>query len=265
MATARNLFFAAVRSSLFGGHLTAGQVDGCTVIIDEAERRKIDGRWLAYMLATTKLETAHRMQPITEYGSRSYFDKYEPGTDIGKKLGNTLPGDGYKFRGRGFVQITGRRNYQTFSRRLGVDLVATPDLALRSHIAVKILFDGMIDGVFTGKKLADYISGAACDYEGARRIVNGTDRAALIANYAHAFEAALRQAEKPGTVPPPPDVEPAPETPAPSRNVSTGIGTLIALALSGAAAYVAENPWIIAVAMVAIAVVAGFIVWRTRK
>ena len=79
---------------------------------------------------------------------------------------------------------------------LGVDLVANPDLALEPAIAYRILATGMREGWFTGKKLADYLrQGRAPDYVGARRIINGQDRAALIAQYARQFERALAQAQ----------------------------------------------------------------------
>jgi hypothetical protein len=50
---------------------------------------------------------------------------------------------------------------------------------------------GMFEGWFTGKKLEDYIFGNTCDYVGARKIVNGTDRAETIAGYAEKFQSAL--------------------------------------------------------------------------
>ena len=77
-------------------------------------------QWGAYMLATIKHECADTFQPITEKGPKSYFDKYDLGTPLGKQLGNTVKGDGHLFRGRGFVQITGRANYQKLGGKLAL-------------------------------------------------------------------------------------------------------------------------------------------------
>lgn len=216
----RKAFYDGVRSSPFPGFLTEEQVAGMGAILAEWEHRKLpDVRHLAYMLATAYHETAHRMQPITEYGSRTYFNRYEGRKD----LGNTVAGDGYKFRGRGYVQLTGRRNYTLASGKLGVDLVNDPARALEPTLAAAIMFVGMSEGWFTGKELGDYINAAGTDFLNARRIINGTDRALLIAGYADAFHKALRAAERPDVAPPPPppiipdDPGPVPpEEPAPS-------------------------------------------------
>lgn len=179
--TVTSAFFAAVRP-LFGGKLSQPQVDGINAILTAFDERG-DGelRHLAYLLGTAKHETADTMQPIYERGAKAYFNKYEPGTKIGKRLGNTSKGDGYLYRGRGFVQITGRANYRKFS------IEDEPDKALEPDIAANILVIGCLKGMFTGKKLSDYTTFASM-----RRVVNGTDKAALIAGYADAFLKALQ-------------------------------------------------------------------------
>lgn len=157
-----------------------------------------DLRWASYMLATVKHECADRWHPITEFGKKSYFDKYEPGTPIGRRLGNKKPGDGWRYRGRGYVQITGRANYARMSDVLGLgpaeNLVDDPEQALRPEIAYQIMSVGMRKGMFTGKKLSDYISGNRCDYKNARRIINGLDRWDTIRDYAVTFEDVLKNA-----------------------------------------------------------------------
>lgn len=206
----RKTFFDAVRRSVFKGTLAQGQVDGLTLILTEAEKRNVNNEYLANILATTAWETGRTMQPIHERGDRAYFNKYEPTTKIGKTLGNTKKGDGYLFRGRGYVQITGRANYEKATRyfreklKIDVDFVANPELTLKPEYAVIILFAGMIEGWFTGKKLGDYLDGInGTDAEdrkqqtNARRVVNGTDKASTIADLALLFEAALRGSQRP--------------------------------------------------------------------
>jgi len=190
---------------LFGGKLSQSQVDGINhlrVMFDEAA---LPRTMQAYLFATVAWETAYTMQPITERGSRGYFDKYEPGTTIGKSLGNTLPGDGFKYRGRGYVQLTGRRNYKKAGTACAIDLLTVPDRALDEMLAGHILILGCTEGWFTGKKLSDYIGSVAHDFKNARRVINGTDKAEQIAALAGAFLGAL--SAKPVPVKPVPVVK----------------------------------------------------------
>ncbi|WP_287716586.1 hypothetical protein [Microcystis sp. M31BS1] len=181
-------FFDTVRENLAGGKLTPGQVGGLDALL--AATQGLDVKHRAYLLATAWHETAFTMQPIVERGSRRYFDKYEPGTKLGRELGNTRSGDGYLYRGRGYVQITGRKNYARASLELESDLIGYPDRALNAALAAKILVVGCTEGWFTGKKLSDYP-----DYVNMRRVVNGTDKAEQIAGYARTFERALTEQE----------------------------------------------------------------------
>lgn len=182
-------FFSSARKALFGGSLKQSQVDGLNQLASSWEvYGDSDLRRFAYVLATALHETGKTMEPIHEKGGTAYFTRHYEGR---KDLGNTQKGDGAKYHGRGFVQITGRRNYRDWSRRLGVDLLGIPDLALNPVHAGRIIVQGMMEGTFTGKELADYINADECDFVGARRIINGTDRASLIAGYAKSFLAAL--------------------------------------------------------------------------
>ena len=183
------------------GKLNQGQVSGLDNLVGyvEIDPDVNDIRWVAYMLATVKHECADTYQPITERGAKSYFNKYEPGTSRGKDLGNKVKGDGYLFRGRGYVQITGRANYQRMSKKLSLagdeDLVLHPESALHPDIAYRIMSLGMRTGAFTGKKLSDYINAAKCDYKAARRIINAQDQAEKIRDYAVNFETILKNAQ----------------------------------------------------------------------
>lgn len=124
-------------------------------------------KYRAYILATAYHETAHTMKPVREYGGEVYLKK--------KKY--------YPYVGMGYVQLTWLENYEKAKKELGIDFVAKPSLLLVPEYAVKILVAGMTKGWFTGKKLSDYT-----DYKSMRRIVNGTDKADLIASYAVQYE-----------------------------------------------------------------------------
>jgi putative chitinase len=195
----RKAFFDSVRLTLFGGSLTQKQVEGMSAILDywEREHTTADGRWLAYLLGTAYHETDRKMQPVREYGSTAYFNRRYSAPPTGrsaavaKSLGNTEQDDGARFCGRGFVQLTGRRNYADWARRLELDLVGDPDLALDLDASVRILVEGSILGTFTGKKLSDYFEGPTGDWRNARRIINRLDKADLIGGEARNFYAAI--------------------------------------------------------------------------
>lgn len=195
-------FYDAVRSSLFGGKLTQAQVDTLDTI-GAAWARHGDGdkAKLAYILGTAFHESG-RFKYLREiWGPTAAQKGYEGRAD----LGNVIKGDGKRFMGRGLVQITGRRNYLDWSDRLGIDLAGQPDLAERLDIAARVLVEGMMLGTFTGKKLADYIKPDSANFINARRTVNGTDKADLIAGYGRKFYIALgdRVVAAPQPTPPP--------------------------------------------------------------
>lgn len=180
----RAAFFDSVRGSLFRP-LKQPQVDGLNIILDEWERRDLsDLRWLAYILATAYHETAHTIQPIEEYGRGR-----------GRAYGRNDPETGHAYFGRGYVQLTWKRNYAKAGREIGADLVNHPEKAMEPDIAAAILIEGMVDGWFTTKKLSDYFNDKS-DWINARRIVNGTDRANLIAGHAWKFHDALKAAHQ---------------------------------------------------------------------
>jgi predicted chitinase len=185
----KQYFFDHVRLRIFNNKLNEGQVGGCEAIIDAFEESGLtDTRWLAYMLATAHLETAYTMQPIKEYGGAEYFVKrYWLNKKIAKSLGNLSAEDAVNFCGRGFVQITGRDNYQRFSDLLEIDLMNRPSLALQLDVAVNIMFVGMTKGLFTGKKLSDYFNDKLDDWINARRIINGTDKNEFVADKGQKF------------------------------------------------------------------------------
>lgn len=106
-------------------------------------------------------------------------------------LGNCNPGDGIRFKGRGFVQITGRKNYTIWDQKLGIDLLSRPEKASVPQTAVIILVRGMRDGTFTKFSLSDFIVGNRREFFNARRIINASDRADHIAAIAEAYFKAI--------------------------------------------------------------------------
>ncbi|MFZ5783997.1 MAG: glycoside hydrolase family 19 protein [Pseudomonadota bacterium] len=181
----RTAFFNVVRARLFGGILKQAQVDGMNAILDEWESRGLkDQRWLAYMLATAKHETNATMQAVRE--------AYWLSEDWRRAHLRYWP-----YYGRGLVQLTWRENYEKMGRFLDLPLVSDPDLALDPSASVKIMFEGMLNaetgvGDFTGKSLEMYFNDTTDDPIGARKIINGTDKAPLIAGYHHDFLEALK-------------------------------------------------------------------------
>ncbi len=114
------------------------------------------------VIATVAVETGN-FSPIKERGGPAYFTKmYEGRAD----LGNTEVGDGPKFRGRGYIQITGRLNYTNYGKAIGVDLVANPDLALDPAISAHVL------ALFFRQKNIPRLAELA-KWESVRRRVNG--------------------------------------------------------------------------------------------
>lgn len=206
-------FYASLRASdaVFGGRLNQAQVEGCQAILTVAAGR-LPLSWCAAVLGTGYHETGHTMQPVREKGSGDgadadpwddYLEKYDTG-HLAAALGNTpeADGDGIRWAGRGLVQLTGARNYKRANERLlqlglltaGESLVDNPDLALRPDISAAILVIGCLEGWFTGKTLRQYLQSPATkeQFVHSRRVVNGTDRAELIAGYCMAFQSALQ-------------------------------------------------------------------------
>ena len=146
------------------------------LIVDKCKKHGLLRNQAAYVLATAFHETAHTMRPVREYGGENYLKS--------KKY--------YPYVGMGFVQLTWKYNYEKASKKLGVDFVSAPKKLLEPEYAAEILVIGSRDGWFTGKKLSDYMTLQASNFTGARRIINGTDKAALIAGYAAEYDKQLK-------------------------------------------------------------------------
>jgi putative chitinase len=165
----------------------------------EKDKAMTDVRLVAYTLATIKWETANSFKPTAETGSDEELEKrYGPATDTGRRLGNTEAGDGARYKGRGYLQLTGRGNYRRVNETLGLagtdsDVVKQPERVMDPEIAYRVAGAMMSQGLVTGKKLADFINNQNTDYTNARKIINGLDHAEEIANSAKKFEQILRE------------------------------------------------------------------------
>jgi len=148
-------------------------------IIKEALSQGLLRNELAYVLATAYHESGHTMEPVKEAfwlseNWRKEHLRY------------------YPWYGRGLVQITWSYNYEKAEKLLGVPFTKDPDLVMKPENAVKILVTGMKDGWFTQKKLSDYIDLKHSDFVRARQIINGMDKADLIAAYAKTYDSQLK-------------------------------------------------------------------------
>lgn len=183
----RTQFFKNYRSQF--GPLKQSQVDGIEADFNEWERQGLsDLRWLAYMLATEYHETDKTFQPIEEYGKGK-------NKNYGKKIkhsGVSYIAPNKFYYGRGKVMLTWFENYELMGRLLGIDLLKNPELACTMKVAVQVMFEGMLRGSsnvgdFTGKCLEQYFNDSVCDPIGARKIINGTDKAKEIAAHYYKF------------------------------------------------------------------------------
>jgi len=201
-------FFAAIRAA-FGNRLSQPQVDGMQAILDAARAAKVtDAHHVAHILGHVRRETGGYMSPIKETVMPSHKNKNPTDAEVIQRLERAwargkLPWvkkpywrDGAF--GRGPIQITHWRNYEKIGQAIGIDLRGKPDLAMTPTIGGKIAVIGMRDGLFTGKKLADYSFPAALDAapsKNPRRIVNGKDGSdAEVAKFHRQFHAALVKA-----------------------------------------------------------------------
>lgn len=99
----------------------------------------IKGEELAQFLAQTAHES-HNFKSMVEYGGSLDFRKYDPkyAPKKAKELGNKKVGDGARFKGRGYIQLTGRYNYKRAGKALGLPLEQKPELVEKPEIAAQV-------------------------------------------------------------------------------------------------------------------------------
>ena len=146
---------------------------------------------MAYALATAWHE-ADNFTALKERGSDDYFfrmyDSQGARPDVARTLGNTQPGDGVRYPGRGYVHITGRANYRDIGNQIGVDLENNPEIAELPEIAGKVL-----GAFFKSKGTADRVNMG--DFVGARRTINPDNLGPMIAQKAMGYLDILRDAD----------------------------------------------------------------------
>jgi len=189
----RQKFYEGFRSKF--GKLVQPKVDAINFLLDEFDKSELfDSKAkIAYAFATIMRETAETFQPVKEgYWITNnrvqklynyYYNHNRHALDT--IFPNGLAGKNYLGRGR--IQTTHNYNYKNIGDKLGIDLLNNPDLALDNETDWKILELGFSTGIWTGKKLSNYINDDIVDYYNARKIVNGLDHAREIANDAEKF------------------------------------------------------------------------------
>lgn len=289
MSINRTTFFNYVRKAPFGGRLIQTQIDGMNAILDAWETfTSTDIRWLAYMLATVFHETSATMQPVRETLASSdtqAIARLEKAYTSGKLRSVKTPywrkdANGLSWFGRGLVQLTFQANYARMGDILGIPLASNPSLALELETAINIMFEGMTKGIsskgdFSGKSLENYFNDTTDDPVGARRIINGTDKAQLIAGYHKNFLDAITeamQAQRYGILPADVTKEAAKADDVPAHKSKSLFAIVSTVAGSGAIGVAREvtdgganflsavsNPWSLAAFLSLVGV--GILVW----
>ncbi len=227
------------------------------LIVEECRKFGCLRNQAAYILATAYWERARTMRPVVE--------AYWLSEEWRKKNLRYYP-----FHGRGFVQLTWKANYIKAGKELGIDFLENPDQLLESNNSAKILVKGSMEGWFTGKKVPDYITLQKSDFKGARRVINGTDKAAQIAKLAQRYDDVLKAqgyGQEPLIVP---DVETIIVEPEgldkPMHKSKTYWLTILQGGLGSVATMLANlNPYIQALSIVLIALAAGYVIYERKR
>jgi len=167
--------------------LSAAMKSGIDIILDAWERvGDSDKRRLAFILATARRESQGSFAPLREAprcGTDEACRERAIGNELArraKEKNRPVPANyakaapnGRRYYGRGFVQITHSRNYQTAGDALQLDLITNPDRVLERPVAAEILVRGMLEGWFGSRKpLSHYIDAGKADWINARNNVN---------------------------------------------------------------------------------------------
>lgn len=245
----KQAFYRHIRAALFGGRLPEERFPRLNTLVQHLETKPIlTHEQAAYIMATAHWETDH-FKTMTEYASGAAYEGRED-------LGNIRPGDGKRFKGRGYPMLTGRSNYEWGSRVSGVDLIADQHRATDPAVSAMLIYDGMMTGAFTGVGLAYYINDHKTDFVNARRVVNRLDKAEEIAGIAREYLEAIRLAADPVDAAPPLDypvdpletVEPQTDIVAkskkPMRGQALACGSTVTVLVTAIASSGMLPPWL---------------------
>lgn len=193
----RETFFNAIRPAF--GSLNVRQVEGMNALLDAGQHLPL--HHMANVLAQVRRETGGYMFPIKETVMPSHKEKNPPDAEVIRRLDRAFAAGKLKWVkapywqdgwfGRGQIQLTHRANYLKFG-------ITNPENAMQPEVSAKVAVRGMAEGLFTGRRLADYDFPAALDAPpklNPRRIVNGQDGSdAEVAGFHRQFAAALENA-----------------------------------------------------------------------
>ena len=182
----RAAFFNALRGG-FTGTIEPAEMLGTEAVLDTMAGQPAS--WTAYALGTAYHETNGTLQPVRE---AYWLSEAWRRTHLRY----------YPFYGRGYVQLTWRENYARADKELGLngDLLKNLDLAMRADIAARVMLLGMTEGWFAGDRkgrhnferhLPGDSPASVRQFEAARRIINGADKAHTVATYASGYQNAL--------------------------------------------------------------------------
>jgi hypothetical protein len=230
----RKAFFDAIRAHI---KLDQFAVDGINALLDQGQDLPL--HHMANILAQVRRETGGLMGPIKETVMASHKDRNPSDAEVIRRLDNAFARGQLEWVrtpywregwfGRGQIQITHERNY----RRFGV----SKDQALELRHSARIAVVGMMDGMFTGRKLSDFSFPAALDAlpaQNPRRIVNGVDGSDREVAASHRMFAAALERAGWGSTPRPVLFPPAsPAVPASPLGIWASITAALSAILKG--------------------------------
>lgn len=180
-----------------GANISETQAEGFNAILKALNDEGASLKQACFLLSVVLSETNRKMLPKEE---DEYSDFYIQMYDIeglrptvAMRMGNTVAGDGEKYKQRGFLPVLGKTNYKTIGATIGVDLVQNPEKLMELDIASKALVKGVFEGTYTGYPLSKFINTRSTDYTNACRASKGLENAKKISFMAQQLEKVLKE------------------------------------------------------------------------